>query len=90
MGRFKDWRGVIGKPMLGLLTLSKKRLEALKNLYFLERATALTRVRALRAKTRIFSNIWPLAQPNIAENLLASRLALASSGKTLDFRNPKS
>ena len=25
-----------------------------------------TRVRALRAKTRISSNIWPLAQPNIA------------------------
>ena len=37
----------------------------------------------------IFSNIRPLARPNIAENLTASRLALASGGKTSDFLNPK-
>ena len=47
-----------------------------------------TRVRALRAKTRIFPNIWPLAGPNIAENLLGEKAVLASGGKKLDFRNP--
>ena len=29
----------------------------------------------------IFSNIWPLAQPNIAENLVARSLALPPAGK---------
>ena len=49
------------------------------------------------AKTCIFSNIWPLARPNIAKrkplllkkNLLASRLALASGGNPSIFRTSK-
>ena len=44
----------------------------------------------VRAKTRIFLNIWPLAWPNIAENLLGEKVVLACGAKTSEFRNPKS
>ena len=62
--------------------------------------TVPTRVRALRAKTRIFRYFFEYLAASAAKyckgrvgdalNLLASRLALASGGKTLDFRDPKS
>ena len=41
-------------------------------------------------KTFIYLNIWPLARPNIAENLLGKKVVLACGAKTLDFRSPKS
>ena len=67
-GRYKNWLGLIDKPILALLTFGQTHFEAVNfvNAGFWRLRAPETSIWAPEgAFGRIFSYIWPLAGPNI-------------------------
>ena len=53
---------------------------------FIDFRLRLTRVRALRAETLFFSNIWPLARPNIAKRMWGWVKITASKATLVEYK----